>query len=84
MNVSKTELLRSTTRQQLAWNKNETLKLHSLDENSQQIIPNKIAKILEWFFQTISLGLTTWKQEKGPLYQKEFGCPQAYQQQGQS
>ena len=46
MNVSKTELLRSTTRQQLAWNKTETLKLNSLDENGKQIIPNKRAKIL--------------------------------------
>ena len=46
MNLSKTELLRSTTRQQLAWNKNETFKLQSLDEKGEQIVPNKRAKIL--------------------------------------
>ena len=46
MNHSKTELLRSTTRQQLAWNKQETFKLQSLDGKGEQIKPNKRAKIL--------------------------------------
>ena len=46
MNLSKTELLRSTTRQQLTWNRNETFKLQSLDEKGEQIVPNKKAKIL--------------------------------------
>ena len=45
MNLSKTELLRST-RQQIDVNGPETFKLHSLNEKGEQIKPNKSAKIL--------------------------------------
>ena len=46
MNLSKIELLRSTTRQQCDANEPETLKLKSLNEKGEQIEPNKRAKIL--------------------------------------
>ena len=46
MNLSKTELLRSTTRQQRDVNGPETFKLKSLNEKGEQIEPNKRAKIL--------------------------------------
>ena len=46
MNLSKTELLRSTTRQQIDANGPETFELHSLNEKGEQIKPNKSAKIL--------------------------------------
>ena len=46
LNIDKTQLLRTTTRQQLAANGEEKIKLSSLDTNGKPIAPNSTAKLL--------------------------------------
>ena len=46
LNISKTVLLRVTTRQQIAWNKGEHIKLESKNEKGENIVPSTKAKIL--------------------------------------
>merc|ERR1712030_152294 len=77
MIVSKTELLRTTTRQQITWNKAETLKLQSLDENGLQIVPNKKAKILGVVFSdnlTWANHLETGKSAIIPNCKRKLGA----------
>merc|ERR1712105_329572 len=77
MNVSKTELLRSTTRQQITRNKAETFKLQSLDENGLQIVPNKKAKILGVVFSdnlTWANHLETGKSAIIPNCKRKLGA----------
>ena len=46
LNIDKTQILRTTSRQQLAENKGEKIKLNALDGNGKNIVPSNTAKIL--------------------------------------
>ena len=46
LNIGKTQLLRVTSRQQLAANNGEKIKLQAVDKEGKNIIPAKTAKIL--------------------------------------
>ena len=46
LNINKTQLLRVTTRQQLAANKGEKISLSAVDKEGKHISPNSSAKIL--------------------------------------
>ena len=77
LNCDKTELIRITSRQQLAWNRGENILLNTKNSKDEQISPNNCAKILGI---TITNNLT-WDQHllkvKGAIlnkYKKKLGA----------
>ena len=52
ININKTQLLRTTSRQQLAHNKGENIKLSALGSKGKNIVPSETSKILGLTFSS--------------------------------